>query len=368
MAQYIINEASSTSDDEFADQHDLPTAAQHTAAIKKKFRLSGKKYLLTYAQCPEDPHDVFKQINARSEVARAVGCIELHQDGEPHIHIAVEFKKKLNTTNVRYFDYQYSPDCESYHPNISPAENWRKCINYCRGTNKTLIELYQWNCTFQEALDVNVEGTKKYDLFAVAETFADNQRGWTQWCYEHGVSPLWKTDVWKQLRTPTGVSTSDEPVAINAARAATFDDRFLTMVLPESFEQCVVLLGPSGSGKTTWAINHMVERFGRILVVNEIDDLRRLNPTHKGIVFDEIRFNGDRVSGKGRWPEHSQVALVDNMIGRSIHCRNINAWIPANTPKLFTCTDFLPFTKDYQIERRCQFICLYEKTYEWYWS
>ncbi|AJC52531.1 replication-associated protein [Trifolium-associated circular DNA virus 1] len=353
MSQFIIDEASADNDD-FADQHDLPTVAQATA---KSVRWSAKKFLLTYSQCCEDPDDIFAKINVLREVERAVGCIELHQDGNPHVHIAVEFKKKLNTTNCRFFDYSFDADCTNYHPNVTVADSWPKCINYCRGKNKTLIELYH----------AAEGGKKKYDLFAVAAGFADNQRAWTQWCYEHDVSPLWKSDVWRQLRTPVGVSSRDEPMELDAVRPTTIDPRFAFMVLPEHFRQSVVLLGPSNCGKTTWAVNHMVERFGKILVVNEIDDLRRLDATHKGIVFDEIRFTGDLSTGKGKWPLHSQIAVVDNALGRSIHCRNINAWIPKGTPKLFTCTEKFCFTYNYQVWRRLNIINLYPEPEENFW-
>lgn len=367
MSRFILDEASA-SDDDFADQHDLPTAVQHSEKTKVN-RWSGKRFLLTYAQCPEDPNDIFDKLNALRTIKQAVGCIELHQDGNPHIHIAVEFEKKLNTTNMRFFDYAYSADCDSYHPNVSPALSWSKCINYCRGKNKTLVELYQWKCTFQEALDSSSSGggKNKYDLFAVAAGFADDQRAWTQWCYEHDVSPLWKSDVWRQLRMPVGVSSRDEPMELDAVRPTTIDPRFAFMVLPEHFKQSVVLLGPSNCGKTTWAVNHMVERFGKILVVNEIDDLRRLDATHKGIVFDEIRFTGDLSTGKGKWPLHSQIAVVDNALGRSIHCRNINAWIPKATPKLFTCTEKFCFTYNYQVWRRLNIINLYPEPEEDFW-
>lgn len=365
MSQFILDEASA-SDDDFADQHDLPTAPQLLDKIKT-FRLSGKRYLLTYAQCPEDPEDIFKRIDALRKVARAVGCIELHQDGNPHIHIAVEFEKKLNSTNPRYFDYAWSADTQNHHPNITPATSWPKCINYCRGRNKILIELYQWRCTFQEALDTHAAsgGKKKFDLFAMCESFGDNQRQWSQWCYENDVSPLWKADVWRQLRSHQGKSSTSEPMPLEGGPCV--DPRFAFMVLPESFAKSVVLLGPTNIGKTTWAVNHMVERFGKILVVNEIDDLRGLDSTHKGIVFDEIRFTGDVLSGKGRWPVHSQIAIVDNALGRSIHCRNVNAYIEKHTPKLFTCTETFCFSFNSQIRRRIEVINMYPNPEEEYW-
>ena len=42
---------------------------------------------------------------------------ELHQDGNPHIHAVVTYKRKLNVKSSRFFDL------DEYHGNVQPARN-----------------------------------------------------------------------------------------------------------------------------------------------------------------------------------------------------------------------------------------------------
>lgn len=355
MSRFILAEA----EDDIDHLLQATVAEPLEVALKSK-KLSAKKFLLTYAQCPEDPEHVFESIDKRRKIARAVGCIELHADGNPHIHIALEFEKKLTTPNFRFFDYSYNDECDVYHPNISPAESWPKCINYCRGKEKTLVQLFQWRCTFQEALDTATAASKaKANLFAKARNCSDVEE-WYQWCYENSVSSQFCRDVWAiTLRAPF-VQNIDAARPLNADPPRSYDPRFGEMALPDSFAKCVVICGPTGIGKTTWARNHLVGRFGCGLQVGDIDDLKLLNANHKFILFDEIRFNGDPDTGKGRWPLHVQIAIADTEYGRTIRCRHSNAVIPQDMPKVFTCTEYLPFTYDGQIERRIHIINMYQ--------
>lgn len=365
MSHFIIDEASESEQD-LADSHDLPTAAE---AIKR-FRLSGRRYLLTYAQCPEDPEEIYEFINRKRAVKQAVGCIELHQDGHPHVHIAVEFDKKLNSTDPRYFDYAYSGDCESYHPNISPATSWPRCINYCRGKNKTLIQLYQWKCTFQEALDSSAaDRTERHNLFEVCAGFERNKREWINWCYGNRVNPVYCTMVWNTLHSAPDVATVGARVRPLGECPATVDHRFATMVLPPDFAKPLVVLGASGIGKTTWVIKSMFDRFGVGLSVGDIDVLKQLDPKiHNWILFDEIRFNGDPSTGKGKWPLERQIAICDTELGRTVRCRHTNGVIPEGFPRVFTCTETLPFTQNFQIERRINIVNMYPTHYSLHWQ
>ncbi|AJC52521.1 replication-associated protein [Bromus-associated circular DNA virus 1] len=348
MAQFVLSEAA-VDDTDISDTEAellLPPATVFDAVLKG-FRLSAKRYLLTYAQCPEDPDDIFRQLDRKRAIARAVGCIELHADGNPHIHIAVEFAKKLNSVDTKYFDYAYDDTCESYHPNISPAQSWPKCINYCRGKNKTLTDAS------------GIRGPKP-DLFVQARACNGNKELWLQWLFEHNVQPTLGLEVWRSLHAPPAFQTFETLMEIREPIAATFDQRLLYLQLPDDFTKSVVIIGPSGSGKTVWAFNRMFERFGPGLSVGDIDDLKLFRPEqHSCIVFDEVRFGGDFQTGKGRFKLETQIALCDTARSRTIRCRHGNGFIAANTPRVFTCTGTLPFTQDYQIERRIHIINLY---------
>lgn len=88
--------------------------------------------------------------------------------------------------------------------------------------------------------------------------------------------------------------------------------------------RALVLSGRSGVGKTQYAISH----FDKPLIVSHIDDLKKLNPSHDGIIFDDMNFK--------HWPPNSCIHLVDLELDRSINVKYGTAKIPARMPRIFT--------------------------------
>lgn len=365
MAQFVASQAGCSDDDTPSDEELLIDPAEWRApGPVHKARWSGKHFLITYAQCPEDPDDIFTKLDNKRKIERAVGCIELHEDGNPHVHIALVFEKKLNTTDCRYFDYAYGSGYQSYHPNFSTAKNWPACINYCRGKKKELVKLYQWRCTFQEALDTHTAeraAAGKPNLFEECRKLMPDREAWIQWCYEHNAAQFMR-EVWDECTRPP-ISSIDTAMRLDG-KGPTYDPSLEWRALPETFTKSVVLIGPSGCGKTTWAVEQLVRRFGVGLLCNHTDDLRKLDVrVHKFILFDEIRFNGG-YDGKGAWPLEKQVSIVDTALPRSIHARYGCALIPPDFPKLFTAAERMPFENNYQVTRRIQVINLYPDSYD----
>lgn len=363
--RFILDQASASdmSDTASADEMELlaPPAEVRAAA---RFRVNAKKFLLTYARCPEDPEHIFSVLDSRRKIARAVGCIELHQDGDPHVHIALEYEVKYSTTNSRAWDYEYDVGYDVYHPNVSVAKSWPKCLNYCRGKDKETVALFQWRCTFQEALDQHVvDGAArvKPNLAAVARSLT--REAWLQYCYEQGVNFGYCEGVWKHINAAADVSTIRSVEPAPGPPPPGLDASLAFRELPAVLGRSIVVCGPSGSGKTTWATAQLLARYGTFLMVNNIDTLRTLRPEiHRAILFDEIRFNGDLRTGKGRRPLEGQIAACDLERGRTIRCRYSDAAVPAGMPRIFTCTDYLPFSRDVtgQIARRIVIINLYQ--------
>jgi hypothetical protein len=328
-------------------------------------RWSGKKFLLTYSRVgtTEELHldldEVYASINQRKEVHKGLGCVELHEDDTPHLHLALEFKEKLNTTNARYFDIVNERG--TWHPNFSTCDTWGKCVNYCRSPDKHAIWIQYWNCDADDAA-TSTPAEPKIDLFAVATSFAENRVEWVQFCFANNVPGFYCEAVWELLHEQDNTTTFNEPIAVGPTVPRTWDPKFRYLELPPDLaDKPLVLCGPSGAGKSVWAVNKALERYETVLFINQVDDLRQFRSTiHKAIVFDEIRFTGDIRTGKGARPIESQIHIVDSDFPRTIYCRYKNARIPAKVPKIFTCTDFLPFTKDPQIERRIQIVSLYD--------
>lgn len=123
--------------------------------------------------------------------------------------------------------------------------------------------------------------------------------------------------------------------------------------------RAVIFLGRSGMGKTQFAIHH----FQNPLIVSHIDDLKNLNPTIDGIIFDDMNFQ--------HWPPTSCIHICDMDLPRSINVKYGTIEIPAGTPRIFTsnrefeeiwskdCT----FEEMNAIRRRCDITTFDEELY-----
>lgn len=110
--------------------------------------------------------------------------------------------------------------------------------------------------------------------------------------------------------------------------------------LPEEGMKSIIVKGTSGCGKTSWA-KHVAPK--PALFVTHMDDLRKLTPEHKSIIFDDMDFK--------HFPRSAQIHITDRFDTRSIHIRYGTATIPAGIIKIFTCNEY-PFIEDDAIKRR----------------
>lgn len=344
------------------------------------FRLSGKKFLVTYPRCYAGLHDILSSIHDKRRIKRAIACLELHEANEalkddenptgelPHVHLAIEFETKLNTTNPRWFDH------EEYHPNVQNAQNWAACVNYCR--KEGVLEVEYFNCTEEEATTASAPH-EEIHLFDVARSLNNDREAWTDYCQAHQIPFARECFVWGELhnRRRDRVTLYDTPV-LNAAHMPTGERaEWLRQVsieeLPESLgiqrasgvdaggiQRSLVVLGPSAVGKSSFARAIAPKP---ALWVRHIDSLRHFDESvHKSVIFDELGFTGGS-AGRGLWPLPSQVGLVDTELDTEVHCRYKPGWVPAHVPKIFTFTDHIKFTRDFQIWRRLQVVNVYDR-------
>jgi len=109
-------------------------------------------------------------------------------------------------------------------------------------------------------------------------------------------------------------------------------ERLNEISLPMS--KSLVIVGPAGCGKTSWAKEKAPKP---ALFIRHLDSLRKLNRSHKSIIFDDLDFK--------HLPAHSQKFLVDIDNLAEIHVRFAVASIPAGVQRIFTAHDYL-FSRD----------------------
>lgn len=93
------------------------------------FRFSSKSLFLTYAQCDLPPLDVLHILSATFNFVWIRVGRELHDDGNPHLHVCGLFTEKLDTGNERIFDID-GPDGRTFHPNIQSARSLQRTLAY----------------------------------------------------------------------------------------------------------------------------------------------------------------------------------------------------------------------------------------------
>nr|AHA80977.1 replication protein [Tomato yellow leaf curl virus] len=85
-----------------------------------------KNYFLTYPQCSLSLPEALSQIkNLDTPVNKLYikVCRELHENGEPHLHVLIQFEGKYQCTNNRFFDLVSTTRSAHFHPNIQGAKS-----------------------------------------------------------------------------------------------------------------------------------------------------------------------------------------------------------------------------------------------------
>ncbi|AAM78600.1 replication protein [Potato yellow mosaic virus-[Guadeloupe]] len=93
---------------------------------KGSFSIKAKNYFLTYPHCSLSKEDALSQIqNLNIPVNKKFIkiCRELHENGEPHLHVLIQFEGKFNCTNNRLFDLVSPTRSTHFHPNIQGAKS-----------------------------------------------------------------------------------------------------------------------------------------------------------------------------------------------------------------------------------------------------
>lgn len=310
-----------------------------SGVLPQRLPLRGRYYFLTYPRREFDRELFWNYLQGKG-AAGAVLARELHEDGHPHMHAAVDFGRRRSFCDSRTV---FGPVLVEGEPplsgNYQVARSWAAVRAYVE--KDTDLSFFG---TASPNQDPRPE-TEPLDIIGniVGNTYPD----YLIWALRNKIPFPYATAFWGEYRgsKPPTLLDGDEIVGTITMPQLLFRhfDRDTTRAL--------VIQGPTGCGKTTWAKRNIPKP---ALMVSHVDDLKHfVEGYHVGIVFDDMHFAGDE-RFKGAWPRTSQIHLVDFHNGRSIHCRHRCAYIPPGIFKIFTCNQY-PFTIDPAIERR---ICL----------
>nr|ARO77528.1 replicase [Papaya leaf curl virus] len=95
-------------------------------APPKRFQIYAKNYFLTYPQCSLTKEEALSQLQNLSTPTNKLFirvCRELHENGEPHLHVLIQFEGKFKCQNNRFFDLVSPTRPAHFHPNIQGAKS-----------------------------------------------------------------------------------------------------------------------------------------------------------------------------------------------------------------------------------------------------
>ncbi|ANY43208.1 replication associated protein [Verbena mottle virus] len=93
---------------------------------KGSFSVKAKNYFITYPECSLTKEEALSQILAlKTPVNKKYIkiCREFHENGNPHLHMLIQFEGKYNCTNNRFFDLVSPSRSAPFHPNIQGAKS-----------------------------------------------------------------------------------------------------------------------------------------------------------------------------------------------------------------------------------------------------
>ncbi|CAB91854.1 replicase [Cotton leaf curl Multan virus-[Faisalabad3]] len=94
--------------------------------MPRALKTNAKNYFLTYPKCSLTKEETLSQLqNLHTPVSKKYIkiCRELHQNGEPHLHVLIQFEGKYQCTNNRFFDLVSPTRSAHFHPNIQGAKS-----------------------------------------------------------------------------------------------------------------------------------------------------------------------------------------------------------------------------------------------------
>nr|AGH27765.1 AC1 protein [Tomato yellow leaf curl virus] len=94
--------------------------------MPRLFKIYAKNYFLTYPNCSLSKVEALSQLkNLETPTNKKYikVCRELHENGEPHLHVLIQFEGKYQCKNQRFFDLVSPSRSAHFHPNIQAAKS-----------------------------------------------------------------------------------------------------------------------------------------------------------------------------------------------------------------------------------------------------
>jgi len=319
--------------------------------MESNFRINAKNYFLTYPQCDYEPKDIIEYIRGLEgdRIKWMVAAQEMHQDGNPHLHVQIEYEKPRNIRKADHFD------TDIYHPNVQGTRNLKRVGEYV--TKGGEYALYGID---EEGFRLAIAG-KKLDKWS--EIYSSQT-------YEEACDAVKRIDprswgnngdrIRNNLRYEYGKNVPDYVPNFKEVRDAYTPDDVQEWLdveyVKESRARCLFLIGQTKLGKTHWARSIVQPHCYWKNMVN----LDTWNPDAKLLIFDDIDWKF-MPNPKGYLTQAGECTVTDKYKKK----KTINV----NMPAIYLCNDMpigeygVPLCDDTYWKENGVFIRVYEKMY-----
>ena len=320
---------------DFADF--LPGQPSHNP--DSDFRAHCKAVFLTLSGVKDEgftKESIMKQLEAKCPggCEEIIVCKEKHanpanKDKNIHYHVYMKAKGEFDTVTMEFFALKSTLGGQVHLVHVlkakAGAEHRQRMVEYVRKDGDVIQKLKG---------DIAYPSRKRnWAEVIMGKKSWEEARDYLKLHYPNIAlrSGMQIKKNWEEMHKPLPQGPKHKIEDFNLPPGTTLEDLTLTKAL--------VLHGLPGSGKTCLA-----KALGLFpLVVNEVEDLHRLQAGHTHVVFNDMNF-GERGL---KWTGEQIIALLDMDDDTSIRCRHINAKLPAGLPRVFTTNSAMAYPHDH---------------------
>ena len=301
------------------------------------FRLRTKEIFLTYSQSGALGlefliDNLIMKLNTWT-VKDYVLVKELHEDGNPHIHVYLRTLRMTNIASVSYMDVELNG--ETLHPNIQPA---RKVVNVLMYMLKFVQSKTDENLLFSKSMSSRIDDNAEFMPLAVA-VMALARAGKLQ----EALSTYEKERPDFFLKNHLSLEKSLRGLFLKAHGAvAKFD--FSKFYVPDSLSELLgkvetgfqtqlpkslYLHGAAGTGKSRLIESFVIQKMKlNPLIINNFDSIREFDSViHTAIIFDDVDLK--------KLSEEEVIKILDSEQATTFRVTYGNVRIPACTLRFF---------------------------------
>jgi hypothetical protein len=317
----------------------------------REFRLRTKKFFLTYPQLPNIPNLVELALTSFETIFKMnrrdfkyLISVELHADGNPHLHVYLEFGLPQGIYSVNKLDLLI--DEEIFHGNYQSVKSKHATIQYIIKSVENIEELttnlvlpfynnrYYSNIN-EHLYDILVNENYQSAIDALYLQYPKEaiQRG------SAIIGNLELADVYHSIKRKLA-----RPPKYTLDNFKEIPESLIEW-LEEENPKTLILFGPSGTGKTGIAKALLHSKGFKYLFVRDINALKEFRPSlHDAIIFDDLDTEFLKKEG--------MIHLLDVEDESQVRILYKYMDIPENTRKIITTNNLYEYTKHGKVIQR----------------